>query len=170
MGLISGPPLVHYWEMQKHRLRLLVPAIACAAALSLASCATFQRWGDEGAVRQVTGEMKAANAPALAARSVTPFLLDGEIVLIPSDVADFWNGVLKAGFRMDNATLDAGAAVGPLSYQKFADTMEVKAFFSRYVKSGSRILELATGTGTHVLLLVKSDWFQWKVIGLKGPY
>jgi len=156
--------------MQKHLLRRVVPVLACAVALSLSSCATFQRWGDQGAVRQVTGEIKAANAPALAARSVTPFLLDGEIVLIPSDVADFWAGVLKAGFTIDGATLDAGAAVSPQSYQKFADTMEVKAFFSRYVKSGSRILELNTASGTHVLLLVKSDWFTWKIIGFKGPF
>ncbi len=60
--------------------------------------------------------------------------------------------------------------MSPQSYQKFADTMEVKAFFSRYVKSGSRILELNTASGTHVLLLVKSDWFTWKIIGFKGPF
>ena len=48
--------------------------------------------------------------------------------------------------------------------------MEVKAFFSRYVKSGSRVLELTTGAGAHILLLMKSEWFSWKIVGFKGPF
>lgn len=141
-----------------------------AAALSLASCATFQRWGDEGAVKQVAQNINAGKAQALAAMSVTPFLVDGEIVPIAADVSDFWNGIVKAGFRVDGAALDQGATVGPESYQQFASTMEVKAFFSRYVKSGSRVLELTTGAGAHILLLMKSDWFSWKIVGFKGPF
>ena len=84
-----------------------------AAALSLASCATFQRWGDEGAVKQVAQNINAGKAQALAAMSVTPFLVDGEIVPIAADVSDFWNGIVKAGFRVDGAALDQGATVGP---------------------------------------------------------
>ena len=55
--------------------------VLCGRALRLASCATFQRWGDEGAVKQVADDINAGKAQALAAMSVTPFLVDGEIVL-----------------------------------------------------------------------------------------
>jgi hypothetical protein len=156
--------------MVPSRIKLMAPVLACAAALTLASCATFQRWGDEGAVTQVARDINAGKAQALISMSVTPFLVDGEIVPIASDVAEFWNGIVKAGFRVDSAALDNGTAVGPESYNQFASSMEVKSFFSRYVKSGSRVLKLVTGSGAHVLLLVKSDWFSWKILGFKGPF
>ena len=156
--------------MGSSRNRFITGAFICAAVLALASCATLQRWGDEGAIKQVANDINAGKAQALTAMSVTPFLVDGEIVLIASDVSDFWDGIVKAGFRVDGADLDQGTAAGPESYRQFAATMEVKAFFARYVKSGSRVLVMTTGAGTHVLLLMKSDWFSWKILGFKGPY
>ena len=71
---------------------------------------------------------------------------------------------------MDGASLDSGTAVTPGSYSLFADTMEVKSFFSRYVKDGGRILELTTGSGTHIRLLIRNEWFSWKIVGWKGPF
>jgi hypothetical protein len=156
--------------MRSAGTRPVTLALVCAAVCVLASCATFQRWGDQGAVKQVADYINAGKAQPLTVMSVTPFLVDGEIVPIASDVSDFWDGIVKAGFRVDGATLDQGAVVGLESYTQFAATMEVKAFFNRYVKSGSRILTLTTGAGTHVLLLMKSDWFSWKILGFKGPF
>ena len=60
--------------------------------------------------------------------------------------------------------------VGKGSFRLFADTMEVQTFFIRYVKNGAQILQATTSTGTHVILIVKSDWFSWKIIGWKGPF
>jgi hypothetical protein len=48
--------------------------------------------------------------------------------------------------------------------------MEVKSFFTRYVKDGGRILDLATSDGRHIRLLTKSDFFSGKIIGFKGPF
>jgi hypothetical protein len=169
-ALISRADGVHYEVMRSPRVRHLARAIACAIVFALASCATLQRWGDEGAIKQVVADINAGKSQSLAAMSVAPFLVDGEIVAIGSDVSDFWAGIVKAGFKIDGATLDQGTAVGPESYRQFAATMEVKAFFNRYVKKGSRILELTTGAGTHVLLMMKQDWFAWKIIGFKGPF
>jgi hypothetical protein len=156
--------------MRSPRCRLLASALACAAILALASCATLQRWGDEGAITQVVADINAGRSQALAAMSLTPFLVDGEIVAIASDVSDFWAGIVKAGFRIDGAALDQGTVAGPESYRQFAATMEVKAFFNRYVKKGSRVMSMTTKAGTHVLLLMKKDWFTWKILGFKGPF
>ena len=48
--------------------------------------------------------------------------------------------------------------------------MEVKSFFSRYLKNDARILELATSSGRHIRLLVKDDLTSWSIIGFKGPF
>jgi len=141
-----------------------------AAALALSSCASVQRFQDEGDIGRVAGLINAGRSEALAGMSLTPFLLDQEVIAIPTDVSAFWETVARAGFRVEGAVLARGLPVSSDSYREFADTMEVKSFFSQYVKSGSRILELETSAGRKVLLLGRSEWFAWKLQGFKGPY
>jgi len=150
--------------------RIVLVAAACAAAVALASCASLQHSWDQGAVRQVADLLNAGQAQKLASMSVTPFLVDGEIVLIRTDVSSFWDGVAKAGFRVEGASLDQGTPVTAESYRQFANTMEVKAFFSRYVKEDARILSMTSNTGSHILLLMRSEWFSRQIIGFKGPF
>lgn len=145
-------------------------AVACAAALALASCASLQHSWDQGAVRQVADLLNAGQSEKLAAMSVTPFLVDGEIVLLKSDLASFWQGVTRAGFRVEGAALDQGTPVTADSYKEFAPTMEVKTFFAQYVKKDARILNMTSSTGRHILLLMRSEWFSRQLIGFKGPF
>jgi hypothetical protein len=71
---------------------------------------------------------------------------------------------------VQGAALEEAVPADASSYTQFANTFEVKSFFSRYVKKGSRVLRLSTSGGSHILLLVKSDWFSRKLIGFKGPF
>jgi hypothetical protein len=144
-------------------------AMALGVVLSLGSCASIQHSRDQGAVRQVADLINAGQSKKLAAMSVTPFLVDGEIVPLLGDVSSFWDGIVKTGFRVDAPRLDSGIPALETSYKDFADTMEVKSFFARYVK-GARIQEMTTSTGARIRLLTKSDWFSWKIIGFKGPF
>jgi hypothetical protein len=150
--------------------RTVAPVAALLAALALASCASFQQSRDREAARRVTDLINAGSAEKLAAMSLTPFLVDAEIVLLPEDVAAFWNGIVKAGFRVDGAVLDRGTAVGADSSAEFADTMEVRTFFARYVKKDARILSIGTDAGGGILVIAAPDWLSWKIIGWKGPF
>jgi len=150
--------------------KLVLVAAACAATIILVSCTSLQHSWDQGAVKQVADLLNAGQSQKLAAMSVTPFLVDGEIVLLKNDVASFWEGVTKAGFRVEGAALDQGTPVSAESYKQFAQTMEVKAFFSRYVKKDSRILSMTSSTGRHILLLMRSEWFSRQIMGFKGPF
>jgi hypothetical protein len=145
-------------------------AVLCAVTLLASSCASLQRSWDQGAIRQVADLINAGDAQKLAAMSLTPFILDGEVVVLPADVAGFWSGILKAGFRVEAAALDNGTKVSADSYRQFADTMEVRSYFARYVKDDTRILDLTTGSGSHLRLLMRNEWFSWKILGWKGPF
>ena len=147
-----------------------VLALSIAAALTLTSCASIQRSRDQGAVRRLTDVINSGQSEKLSSMSVTPFLLDGEIVLLPADVSAFWTGIEKAGFRVQGSALESGVPVTAESYRQFADTMEVKSFFSRYVKDNARILEMSTSSGRRIRILTRSTWFSWKILGLKGPF
>jgi hypothetical protein len=156
--------------MVKSARKAAAAALLCMMALLATSCATIARWGDEGTARQVADLVNAGDAQKLATLSGLPFMVDGEVVVIASDVADFWAGIVKSGYRVEGETLDTGTAVDASSYKLFADTMEARSFFSQYVKDGGRVLDLTTAKGTHIRLLVKSEWFSWKIIGWKGPF
>jgi hypothetical protein len=81
-------------------------------------------------------------------------------------MAYFWKSILAAGYRLEEPQVERGNAVGPESYREFRDSMEVRTFFKKYVKKGTRLLELKTADGRHVLLLVRAR----RICGFKGPY
>jgi hypothetical protein len=151
--------------------KLVLAAAACAAAITLASCASLQHNWDQGNVTAVANLINSGQSSRLSAMSGTPFLVDGEIVSLKADVAGFWDGIIKAGYKVEGPRLGAAATVSADSYKQFADTFEVKAFFTQYVKKDTRILELRTSAGKSVLLIVKDALFSKKTIqGFKGPY
>lgn len=142
--------------------------LVLAALLALASCATLQR--DERRVESIARLVNAGQAERLAAMSTVPFLLDQEILVLPQDVAFFWTSMLEAGYRLEEPRLERGSSIGPDSYKEFRDSMEARTFFKKYVKKGSRLLELRTGDGRRVLLLVRFTAFSRQISGFKGPF
>jgi hypothetical protein len=152
--------------------KLVLTAAACAAAITLASCASLQHSWDQGNVETVAKLINEGQATKLAAMSSAPFLVDGEIVALKADVAGFWDGIVKAGYKVESPKLEQGSPVVPDSYKQFADTMEVKSFFAQYVKNDTRILELkSAGAGGRILLIIRDSWFSTKTIqGFKGPF
>jgi hypothetical protein len=141
-----------------------------AAALALSSCASIQRSQDEGRVGQVALLINQGSSEKLAAMSATPFLLDQEIIPLRQDIEAFWRDVVKAGFTVEGPALERGTPVTADSYHAFADTMEAKSFFAKYVKKGARVLELTTGNGRRIILLVRDTLCSRTLYGFKGPF
>jgi hypothetical protein len=138
--------------------------------LALSSCSSIQRAQDQGRVGRVAQLINSGDAEKLAAMSGVPFLLDQEIIPLRDDIAGFWTDVVKAGFKVEGPALEKGAAVTAESYRIFADTMEAKAYFSKYVKKGARVLELSTSGGRRIVLLVRDTLFSRTLYGFKGPF
>ncbi len=152
------------------RLSIGKLGLLVAAAVTLASCASLQRAQDQGRVGQIARSINSGEAEKLAAMSAVPFLLDQEIIPLRTDVAAFWQDVVKAGYTVEGPELEKGFPVDAESYRAFADTMEAKAFFARYVKKGARVLELSTSGGRRIVLLVRDAWFSRTLYGFKGPF
>jgi hypothetical protein len=146
-------------------------AASVAALILLASCASLQHSWDQGNVQTVAGLINEGQADKLAAMSAVPFLVDGEIVTLKPDIASFWSGIVKAGFKVEGATLVQAAPLSPESYKQFANTMEVKTFFAQYVKKEARLLELETSkSGKKIMLIFSDSSFKKTIYGFKGPY
>jgi hypothetical protein len=154
--------------MMRSPIRVFLAALA--AAIVLSSCASIQRAQDRGRVGRIAELINSGEAGKLAAMSGVPFLLDQEIIPLQDDIAGFWKDVVKAGFRVESPALEKGSPVSADSYRAFADTLEAKAFFSRYVKKGARVLELSTSGGRTIILLVRDTLFSRTLYGFKGPF
>jgi len=144
--------------------------LAAGALLALGSCATLQSSRDQRRVQGIAQLVNSGRAEELTAMSSVPFLLDQEILVLPRDVAFFWKSVLAAGYRLEEPKLERGGPVGPDSYRQFRDSMEVRTFFKKYLRKGTRLLELGTGDGRRVLLLVRTTAFSRAISGFKGPF
>jgi hypothetical protein len=152
------------------RTRAAALCAACLAALALASCASFQKARDRDAVAQVARLVNAGQAEKLAAMSAVPFLVDGEIVPLAEDVAGFWAGVAKAGYRLTDPTLERGDPVDARTCELFGGSMETRAFFAASVPNSARVVRLGTRGGGSVLLVVAPAWTGWRVMAWKGPF
>ena len=142
--------------------------MTAAAAVMLASCASFQHMWDQSNMEMVARLINDGQGAKLTEMSATPFLVDGEIVAMKPDVASFWNGIVKAGFKIQEATLIQGTPLTSDSYKQFADAMEVKSFFEKYVKKDARVLELRSVTSGDRILLILRDGKT--IYGFKGPF
>jgi len=102
--------------------------------------------------------------------SAVPFLLDQEIVVLPQDVAAFWDTIAAVGFQVTEPALETGEPVGPDSYKLFYDSFEVRTYFKKYLKPNARLLTLSVHGGQRLLLLVRDRFGRRTVYGFKGPY
>jgi hypothetical protein len=150
------------------KMKYALAAVVLAVLAALSSCATLKR--DERGVESIARLVNTGQAGRLAEMSTLPFLLDQEILVLPQDVAFFWTSMLAAGYRLEEPRLEGGSAIGPDSYKAFRDSMEARTFFKKYVRKGSRLLELRTADGRRILLLLRSTAFSRRIIGFKGPF
>ncbi len=152
-----------------HSWRKILCAVAAVTVLLLASCASQQE-RDKNNVDLVVKQINDGQADKLAAMSSTPFLVDGEIVSLKPDIAAFWKGIVNAGFRVEKATFELGGPVSAESYKYFADTMEVKSFFSQYVKKDARVLAFRSTKGERIFIIVRESGSSRTIYGFKGPF
>jgi hypothetical protein len=144
-------------------------AVLATAAL-LASCATTDLSRGQGDAAQLADLVNSGQAKQLAALSAVPFLLDGEILALKGDVASFWQGVVSSGYRIAGASVQRSVPPGPDGYRDFADTMDVKVFFKKYLGKDTRLVELATSDGKRVLLLMADGFASRAIYGFRGPF
>jgi hypothetical protein len=141
-----------------------VLALAMAGCASLQPAARFERSADH-----VVDLINSGRAADLASSSALPFLLDGEILLLRSDVAGFWRGVAGSGFKIGPQATVHAVALDDRSFERFASTMEVRTFFSRHVSRQGSLVVVEAGRSRILLLLDRGKWGRTLIVGFRGP-
>jgi hypothetical protein len=134
----------------------------------IASCATKPYIQKED---KILGLVDAINGGQVAEKGLAepPFLFDGEIILMQNHLSALWNNLYMAGFRLRDAAVARNERLNDDSYLFFADTMEARTFFRKYLDMHTSFVEIKARDGSYYLLLNKEVNGYPRIQGMKGP-
>ncbi len=143
-------------------------ALGLAAGL-LTACASVPYTPSEKKVQKLLDLIDRGGVGAVKGLSSAPFILDGEILLRQSDVDTAWTNLKAAGFTIGSPKIESIAKIGPDSYKLFADTMDAKVFFKKYLDKSSNLVALDASEGRFYLILNREVKGYPRIQGFKGP-
>ncbi|HUV06925.1 MAG TPA: hypothetical protein VMX75_04295 [Spirochaetia bacterium] len=105
----------------------------------------------------------------LSEMTQTPFILDGEIIILKNDMASFWQNIVKADFKIEGPTVIEASPANEETYKRFAGTMEVETYFKKYLSDKGHVIVIETDRFMLLLLMDKTKKGKIRIIGFKGP-
>jgi len=154
----------------RHSFVLLGTALVMAGILQvLLSCATVPYVQKEDKVVKLVELINRGGVNEVPGLASTPFLIDGEIVLLQKDLSEFWDNLHKAGFtiRSPRVAQNRFATVEDAKY--FRDSMEVRTFFKKYTDRDTSLVQVRSADGTFFLLLGREVKGYPRMLGFGGP-
>jgi len=125
---------------------------ALLVILLAASCTTVPVSQRDNRVERLIEELNTADMDRLMELSARPFLLDGEIIVLESDLQMMWTNLRDAGFTFRSATLEDLGPVTDTTYRSFADTMDVRVWFEKYAAEDAALARISTSHGTFLIV------------------
>ena len=139
-----------------------------AVAVGLTGCLSLEQRFTNTA-ENVVKLINAGDAETLSEMTRTPFILDGEILLLEQDTSGFWRDIAAAGFRIANPSLIEVFPVDDSSFKQFGGSMEVETFFKKYVSEKGNVVIIETENTTIWFLFEMTKQKKTKLLGFKGP-
>ncbi len=149
--------------------QLLSIGTALLVLLLAASCTTVPVSQRENRVEALIEELNTAPVDRLMELSARPFLLDGEIIILETDLAMMWTNLRDVGFTFRSATLEDLGPVTPTTYLSFADTMDVRTWFEKYAAEDAGLARIATSHGTFLIITGDRTRRLPQIFGFTGP-
>lgn len=155
--------------MEEMKRSLLKFGVVGMAFLFAASCATVPVSQRDNQVEKLIGELNTADIDRVMELSARPFLFDGEIIILESDLRTMWTNLREVGFTFDAATVTELGPTNETSYRSFADSMEVRVWFEKYAAEDAALATVETSYGT--FLIVTGDRLKRLpyIFGFTGP-
>jgi hypothetical protein len=131
-----------------------IPTIGTALLILIfaASCTTVPVSQRDNRVETLITELNTADIDRLMELSARPFLFDGEIIILESDLQMMWTNLRDVGFTFDAATIEELGPVTDTTYLQFADTMDVRVWFQKYAAEDAALARVSTSHGTFLII------------------
>ncbi len=123
----------------------------------------------EKKVDKLVALINSGGVGAVKRLSQAPFILDGEILLRQADVDAAWSNLAAAGFKIGAPAIASMGRIGQDGYSLFADTMDARVFFKKYLDKDSVLVALDATEGRFYLILDREVSGYPRIQGFKGP-
>ena len=139
-----------------------------AVLIIFSSCATANFVYRESTARKVVDLVNTKEAETLARLSQNPFLLDGEIILMPGDMKMFWEKSFEAGFGLPGAVVESVTPVDAGTFKIFGNSMDVKMFFKKYVPPAASLAKVISDSGDYWFVFYNREGKYPGILAFKG--
>ena len=136
--------------------------------LIFSSCATANFIYRESTARKVVDLVNAKDTEILSLLSRNPFLLDGEIILMPGDMKMYWEKAFEAGFGLPGGVVESVVPVDGNTSEIFGDTMDIQVFFKKYVPAASSLAKVSSNSGCYWFVFNEKEGKYPKILAFKG--
>lgn len=141
--------------------------LVLAAGILASSCASLQYVQKDRDVLKIAGLVNSKKSETLTDVSVTPFLFDNEIIMLTGDVASLWNNMIDAGLQMKDPEVVRISDVLPETSRLFGDSMEVQAYFNKYLPDTAKLARLSAGSMQFLFLVNGKEKGYPKIHGVR---
>ncbi len=118
----------------------------------------YSRWNSSSA--KIVDLVNSGGDASLSGLTSTPFLLDGEIIILEKDISMIWKNIRDSGFTFEKAFETESMPVGAGDYGYFADSMEVKTWFSKYLPEKASLVKIEAKNGLYYFILGPKKWIK----------
>jgi hypothetical protein len=107
--------------------------------------------------RTFIDNLNSGNADAIGEICFRPFLFETEILISEGLISALWNGLIDAGYKIENPVVSEITECGPDTYHLFAETWEVQTYYSKYIPEEAFLVRITGGGDREILLLLNRD-------------
>ena len=171
MDLYSLRRYNHNMKNQRKHTAALSAALVLSVLiiLSVSGCASTAP-ADSDDAAEIAALINTGNSAGLVNLSADSFLLDSEILHGPTLTESFWNGLIEAGFTLTNPVVTENRPPQESDKSFFGDSVEVDAFFSRYIPPSSMLFRIASDDTAIVMILAPAEKGGDEIIAFGGPF
>jgi len=157
-----------FWKKNKVVLILVVFA-GLGILQSFTSCATVPYVQKEEKVVKLVELINRGGVNEVPGVANTPFIIDGEIVLLQKDLSEFWANLHKVGFSIRSPKVVQNRFAMMEDAKYFRDSMEVRTFLKKYIDRDTSLVQVQSVDGTFYFLLGREVKGYPKMMGFRGP-
>lgn len=149
--------------------KIKLAAVFVLILIGFSSCTTMKAVPNDKAIERFIELYNSGDTVRMTEMTSVPMLIDGEIVAGTGDADFFWNRLAEAGFSFKDSNSFKVKPVDEKAKLLFGDTMEVAAFFDKYVPDTAVIVRVKGPGGDFILLLSGRKGRYPFIFGFTGP-
>ncbi|MDX9801871.1 MAG: hypothetical protein RBT69_11110 [Spirochaetia bacterium] len=142
--------------MKKSVFLLFAAALVFLSGILSCTSVPYSQWNSSSA--KIVDLVNSREDISLSELTYTPFLLDREIIIPEKDISMIWKNISESGFTFEEASEIGSIPIGAGDYSYFADTMEVRTWFSKYLPEKASLVKVDAKNGLYYFILGPKKW------------